>query len=228
LELAETAFNAGNFAEAYDYYSKVLEIDIKNTKAWFGKGKAAGWQSTIWDSRFSEMISAFQKSIAYSPKKDTKSLQIQCASEISQLFAPYYDQLRKYAIDQSSEKKVWDDYLSQSKNLISLLEFGHSLDPDNREIILGIIRICKNILEGMPYEYYTRNGPVQGARRVSEGDKRVLSKKIDEYSTDLKKIDPNYQTSTIPRKSISIAEGWVYFIAIIIVIMFLLWIFNAL
>ena len=227
LELAETAFDSGNFFEAYGYYSKVLEIDVKNTKAWFGKGKSGGWQSTIENSRFPEMISAFKKSIDYSPKENKKSIQILCASEIARIFPLYYNHLRKSALAQSSEERVWENYVFQSRNLISLLEFGHSLDLDNREIILGIIRICKHILEGMPYECYTRNGPIQGVRRVSEGDKRFLSKKINEYSTFLGKVDPNFKPPTIQRKYISIAEGWVYFILIIILIVFLLWIFDG-
>jgi len=199
---------------------------VKNTKAWFGKGKAVGWLSTIEDSRFPEMISGFKKSIDYSSKENKKSLQIQCANEIAQLFQPYYNLLRNDAIDHSSVEGVWKNYVSQSRNLMHLLEFGHSLDPDNREIILGITRICKNILEGMPYEYYIQNELIRGVRRVSEGDKRFFSKKIYEYSNLQKKIDPNFKPPSIQRKYLSIAEGWAYFIAIIILIVFLLWIFT--
>ena len=227
LELAETAFEAGNFTEAYDYYSMALEIDVKNTKAWFGKGKSAGWQSTIEDSRFPEMISGFKKSIDYSSNENKKSLQILCASEIAQLFQSYYNLIRKDAIDHSSVEGVWKNYVSQSRNLMHLLEFGHSLDPDNHEIILDIIRICKNILDGMSYEYHTRNGPIQGVRRVSEVDKRFFSKKIYDYSTLLEKDDPNFKPPSIQRKYLSIEEGWVYFIVIIILIIFSFWIFNG-
>ena len=42
-EMAETAYDAGNKSEAEAYCNKIIEIDSTNYKAWFLKGKAAGW-----------------------------------------------------------------------------------------------------------------------------------------------------------------------------------------
>lgn len=61
LAIADAAYEAGNLPEAYSYYNKVLEADSKNIKAWIGKGKAAGWQSTVGRSRIDEMVVAFNK-----------------------------------------------------------------------------------------------------------------------------------------------------------------------
>ena len=64
LGLATTALAAGNAAEALGYYNRVLEVDPRNSEAWSGKGKAAGWQSSITHIRFPEMLVAFNHAIA--------------------------------------------------------------------------------------------------------------------------------------------------------------------
>lgn len=61
LAIADAAYEAGNLQEAYDFYNKALELDSKNVLAWIGKGKAAGWQSTLERPRIDEMVIAFAK-----------------------------------------------------------------------------------------------------------------------------------------------------------------------
>ena len=46
-ELANLALGGGNYQEAYTYFSKVLEHDNNDIDAWYGKGIAAGWMSTL-------------------------------------------------------------------------------------------------------------------------------------------------------------------------------------
>ena len=54
MSLAETASESENHAEAEKYFSLVLERDPRNVKAWIGKAMAAGWQSTIRNTRLNE------------------------------------------------------------------------------------------------------------------------------------------------------------------------------
>jgi len=209
LDLAVTAANAENFKEAYDYYSKVLEIDIKNTEAWFGKAKAAGWLSTISDSRFPEVKSGFQNAITYAPEGDKKALMIQCAATISQLSDAYYVLIKNYIVDNASIQGVWENYLSQSKNVISLLEFGHGLNPDNKDIMYTIIQICKNNLEGVKYDYgvtysntygETIHGTEDKVLRVTESEKIFFTEKMNLFSNKLKLLEPGFKTPEIKRK----------------------------
>jgi tetratricopeptide (TPR) repeat protein len=200
LDLAMTAANAGNFKEAYDYYSKVLEIDIKNTEAWFGKAKAAGWLSTVGEARFPEVKSGFQNAIKYASEEDKKALNIQCAVAIHQLSLSYFELIYGYVVNNSSVENVWENFLSQAGNLIDLLEFGLQLDPNNQQIMKDIISICNADLEGVKYTFYTSNGPTDSVRRVSESYKVFLTNKINEYSTKLQKFDPNYKPPSVKRK----------------------------
>ncbi|MDR1165460.1 MAG: zinc-ribbon domain-containing protein [Deltaproteobacteria bacterium] len=51
LGMARTADTAGNFSEAENYYTRVLESDPELSEAWFRKGRAAAWQSTMANMR---------------------------------------------------------------------------------------------------------------------------------------------------------------------------------
>lgn len=63
MKMAESAADAGNNKEAYEYYTKVLEVEPSNWRAIFGKGKAAAWQSTLGNSRTSELYQAVNTAI---------------------------------------------------------------------------------------------------------------------------------------------------------------------
>jgi len=210
LKLAETAINAGNTQEAYDYYSKVLEIDIKNPKAWFGKAKAAGWLSTVGDERFSEMASGFQNAIDYVPENDKKTMKIQCADAINKLSVGYCNLIAKYTKENASVEGVWENTLTKTRNLVSLLEFGHNLDPSNQNIMGSIINICTDLIHGVKYDYYDRyinaygetfNVPNSGVRRLSSENEQFLRQKINIFSSKLKAVDPTYKPPEITKAS---------------------------
>ena len=42
LILASISLKSKNFQEAYNYYNRILESDVSNCDAWFGKGEAVG------------------------------------------------------------------------------------------------------------------------------------------------------------------------------------------
>lgn len=60
-KLAETAYQAGNHEQAYEYYTKILEDDPENTTAWLRKGICAGWLSEPEEPRFEEMHACIDK-----------------------------------------------------------------------------------------------------------------------------------------------------------------------
>lgn len=63
LKMAESAYESDNFKESEEYANKIIEIDPKHPEAWFIKGKAAGWQSTIANVRFSESIECWSNAL---------------------------------------------------------------------------------------------------------------------------------------------------------------------
>ncbi len=224
LELAVTAQKSENFQEAYNYYSKVLEIDIKNSEAWFGKARAAGWLSTVGNSRFPEVISGFQNAIAYVSDNDKNDLQIQCAIIISEISYASYTPARQYILDYAKVDGAWENYLSRSGENIKLLEYGHTLNPNESSIILGIIYICKDNLEGVTYKYPTgvQHNPspksglasraitgsvshalseATGIRAVTPVYEKVLKAKMDHFIAIIQRLDPSYKPPTVQKKS---------------------------
>lgn len=83
--MAENAYNAGNKQEAESYCNKIIEIDPTNYKAWFLKGQAAGWQSTVRNIRIEETVNCFTKAIDNAPEGEIEAIKEKAASEVSTL-----------------------------------------------------------------------------------------------------------------------------------------------
>lgn len=71
LKMGMAAAQAGNNKEAYDYFTKVIEIDPENWRAIYEKGKAGAWQSTLGNLRTAEIYQGI-----------TMALEIICQSDI--------------------------------------------------------------------------------------------------------------------------------------------------
>ncbi|MBQ6626116.1 MAG: hypothetical protein IIX27_02370 [Ruminococcus sp.] len=83
--MAESAYASGNQSEAETYCNKIIEIDPNNYKAWFLKGKAAGWQSTLAKLRIEESVNCFTKAIENSPQDEIDSIKTKAADELDDL-----------------------------------------------------------------------------------------------------------------------------------------------
>lgn len=59
MKLADQAFNSQNYAEAYNYYTKVLEYDSSSYKAVFRKGLCAGYVSDKGELRIDELANGY-------------------------------------------------------------------------------------------------------------------------------------------------------------------------
>ncbi|MBE6796926.1 MAG: hypothetical protein E7531_01095 [Ruminococcaceae bacterium] len=55
MKMGLAAAQAGNNQEAYEYFTKVIEVDPKNWRAIFEKGKAGAWQSNLMNLRTAEI-----------------------------------------------------------------------------------------------------------------------------------------------------------------------------
>lgn len=85
LAMANNAYDAGNKADAETYCNKIIEIDLLNYEAWFLKGKAAGWQSTLANKRFAESVNCFSKAIDNCPEDQSDAIKKEAADEIANL-----------------------------------------------------------------------------------------------------------------------------------------------
>jgi tetratricopeptide (TPR) repeat protein len=227
LKLAVTANKAGNYQEAYRYYSKVLEYDINNPEAWFGKARAAGWLSTFADFRDSEIISGFQNSLDNIPEEKLRALRVQCASEIYRLYEAYFNLIHNQVSEYGSSDDIWNTYIPRCESLISLMEFGHSLDPNNQEIMNGIIHICKINLGGIKYDQDVQYTNANGAswfgtedqvRRLSGNWQQYFTDKMNLFSNKLKMLNPDFKQPEVKKQYSSKEIACICCVVIIILI----------
>lgn len=85
LEMANNAYSSNNNSETESYCNKIIEIDPRNYKAWLLKGKSAGWQSTLANSRIAESVSAFAKAIINAPEEEKEYITEDAKDQIKRL-----------------------------------------------------------------------------------------------------------------------------------------------
>ena len=135
LEMAQSAKDAGNNAEAETYCNKIIEIEPTNYKAWMLKGEAAAWQSSLQNSRVGEGVAAFIKAINNAPEdvKDElveeatgqiKNLSVAMISLRTERFAKWPDEeeANGFISDITSILNTVAAFLSQTGALIPLSE----------------------------------------------------------------------------------------------------------
>ena len=147
LDMASTALEAGNLEEAENYANKVIEIDPHSAKAWFYKGKAAGWQTTGRNNRYSESIVSWINAYNYSGTEELKSLIDDIKSESMKLAAALLKMHCNSFVSFRSQDNVNDitNALKTIKDQLDTLCEKTSIDVyDNemKKILAGILNSC--------------------------------------------------------------------------------------
>lgn len=197
FRLADAASEAGNYDESYNYYTQILEEDGNNSKAWFGKGVAAGWQSNLLVFRFPEMLSSFQKAIEYASNEERNQYISRAADSINSISVACYYLSREHLDRFVSLHDSWSDYIDSCSQIISSLEIANEYAPSNREIVKSIILICKDNIEGVFFFDDSINLPI--TRSLSQERENILKTKLDEYVSMLQRIDPSYKPPQIKK-----------------------------
>ena len=85
LVLAVNAHEARNFQEAENFSNQIIALDSTAYKAWFLKGQAAGWQSTLQNQRITESAYAFAKAYDFAPENEKENIKNQAIEELKKL-----------------------------------------------------------------------------------------------------------------------------------------------
>ena len=83
--LGDVAYDAKNFSEAYQYFSRALESNPKDAWLWEKKGTSAGMLSNLVASRLGEMTTLHQRALECAINEaDADALRMMCSmSEVS-------------------------------------------------------------------------------------------------------------------------------------------------
>jgi hypothetical protein len=199
LGMAKTAAIGGNQAEALGYFNRVLELDPNSSDAWMGKGKAAGWQSTMVNIRTGEAIIAFNHAIATAPAESKFAVTNEAIEEINKIVAALYGISRDHLQEFAALDNTWEAYLNQVSQMIDALDHARSWDPTNRTTLDNIVHLCKDNIEGYSFrDQFNNNMPA--AYSISESYEKLLRQKLTEAVDAIKTLDSSYAAPAIEKK----------------------------
>lgn len=190
LALARTASISGNYGEALNYYNKVLELEPTSYIAWYGKGEAVGWMSTVQTLRLNELFVCFENAINFS--NNDPSLIKNCALKTNEIATACYSICRNHMQEFIALSNTWGDYLIQCSQIISAYEIAHVYDPNDSYILKNIITLCEDNIKGMSYKDEFDNNSSK-AVFLSPEYEQGMRDKIALYGEKLKVIEPDYQ-----------------------------------
>jgi tetratricopeptide (TPR) repeat protein len=200
LGLARTAQLAGNSEEALNYFNRVLEADPNLSEAWMGKGKAAGWLSSLVHIRVGEAIVAFGHAIATAPEADKPDITFQAVEEVNRIVVALYGMARRHLEDFVALPASWEQYLNQVAQLLNGLDEVKNWIQNDRSTLENVVYLCKDNIEGVGYNdpfdynaYKTWN--------LSPEYEALLKARLDGAVSTLREIDPAYAAPTIEKKT---------------------------
>jgi tetratricopeptide (TPR) repeat protein len=191
LGMARNASQAGNVEEALSYYNRILELDPTVSEAWLGKGKAAGWKSSLVHMRFTEMLLAFNHAVANASADAKPAVIAQCVEEANVLIVTLYGMARKHLLEFVALANIWTTYIAQVAQMLDALETVHEWDRQDRTTLENIIHLCKDNIEGITYRDPYQNNVSKGWHLSPEYEAKLRSR-LNAAITKLRSIDPNY------------------------------------
>ncbi len=199
LGMAKTAEMAGNHAEAHSYYNRVLEIEPKLPEAWLGKGRAAGWQSTLANLRLKESSVSFGHAIGSADDEHRSEVTGAAVESINELSTALYGLARDHLLEFVEQTNSWSDYLVQMNIVLDVLEDASNWDPNNVITWENIVHICKDNIEGVSYrDRFDDN--LSKAWTLSSEYEAQLRARMDQAVDRLKVLNPTYEAPQIEKK----------------------------
>jgi hypothetical protein len=199
LGLARTANMAGNFVEAETYYTRVLELDPTISEAWVGKGRSAGWQSSIVNMRFGEVLTSFGHAIETATETEKLSTISLCLDEINHLVVTLHGMARKHMLEYVALPNTWTEYINQIGQMLTTLETASTWLPTDRTTLDNIVHLCKDNIEGVSYKDPYDNNTPKGWW-LSPQYEALIYQKLNAAVNSLTTIDRNYAPPSVEKK----------------------------
>lgn len=175
LLLAANAYSASNNEETEKYCNRAIELDATCYKAWMLKGKAAGWQSTIQNSRVAEAAHSFKQAVDFAPDEEKDSLREEAVEELKRLGLACIS-LRQKRFSQYPDDEELNGFVSDIEPLVDglvvLLSKGAEVAKAN--VVVGLfsgINIAsiqfigmksKAEAAGVPKEFFSQIATMMG------------------------------------------------------------------
>jgi len=172
LKLAGLAYDWKNYRETEAYANKIIELDPNNYQAWLYKGKAAGWQTTPDNYRFTEAVDCFESAVLNPPveeidivKENVKLELMQLALALTQMRCELFD---RYAEEDETEDLLTDLFLIVEVLTNSAAALGMNLSDIISAVASMVTDQVKVVFERLKSAY-------QATKRPSKDDASQLA-----------------------------------------------------
>ncbi len=212
MKMGTSAAQAGNNKEAYEYFTKVIEVDSDNWRAIYEKGKAGAWQSTLENLRTSEIYQGIRMALEIIARSDmdekdlinVKNEFAEALFNINNAITDLMDQ-NLSNIDDKYFDAHWDqmwntrqryitnvEQLEDAVNLIA--EYDDDLSKSN--VIEFKKRMCSDLRSACySIQYWTDY--LQSSLRYFGFDSKEKKKYLDKYWSlvdEIREVDPKFGT----------------------------------
>lgn len=215
MKMGTSAAQAGNNKEAYEYFTKVIEVDPNNWRAIFEKGKAGAWQSTLGNSRTSELYQAVHMATEIivnsdMPAEEVANLKNEFAVAIYNINNAFLD-LRKENFEKHDDKYYdlhWDEWwevhvtqgtenIRQTEDVMTLIaDLEDDLSKSNilemkKHICDVLVHICD--CSDTYWDSYSQN--FLKCFGLNESSKKEYIEKYIKLVTEIRETVPDYKTT---------------------------------
>lgn len=137
LTLMRQAHHSNNYEDCYAYASRVLEQDPKNGMAWFYKGLAAGYTSSLAAFRTKEVMTCYRNALSHSAGKEKNSIR-GMSSLLIDLARSFVSQSRDHSVQYSHVDGHNEDHFKDIQQACNMLLDIFKL-TQNKEALKAIV-----------------------------------------------------------------------------------------
>lgn len=198
MNLANIAYQAGNFSEAEYYFTRALEINSFNPHAWLGKGLSAGWQSIPGKMRIRELHNALNQSL-----KSLSGEEYQVAIQgyvdmVLELFSHLAAAIDDYAVENACYPGVWEQYVNDMIEIIEATKLlaAAEIDPTGAYKLLS--EVTRVLITGIGFEM--PDGRL-GDHRLPKDLRNELMQFREQLIIELSRLDPSFVPAKVESRN---------------------------
>jgi hypothetical protein len=224
-DLAHAAEDAGNHAEAYDYWKQVLEADPSNHDAWFGKALAAGWGSDLRRDRLAEMLAGIEQAIVRAPAAERDAVKVRAANAVAEVVLAFFKLSANHTREFIAVDSSWPEHVDRCLAMIAAMEKVTAWMP-TKSLLEGTLAIVDSLLKGVEYP---KGEFSEGYEYLNVSDS--MRPKLEALRGDLiariQQIDPSFQATAVKAASGPGCGCYIGVILIALVILFAIFMLLA-
>jgi len=212
MKMGTAAAQAGNHKEAYDYFTKVIEVDSRNWRAIYEKGKAGAWQSTLANLRTAEIYQGITMALDIIKDLDMSDTEVAdlknefavALFNINNAITDLMDQ-NLFNLDDKYFDAHWDQmwntrqrYLTNVDQLEDALSLIVDLDDDlsKSNVIEFKKRMCSDLRHACSsIQYWTDYSQTSlGYLGFTPKEKKPYLDKFWQLVDEIREVEPQYAT----------------------------------